>query len=85
MEEHEVKIAHCPLSNYYFAEGTLPLKKLLAGSYIAVGLGTDVAGGYAPSMLSAMRCAVQTAKVREAPRHDAIRKGGCVGVSLPTA
>ena len=42
-------IAHCPLSNFYFAKGTFSCKRLLqAGNRI--GLGTDVAGGYSPSL-----------------------------------
>ena len=40
-------VAHCPLSNGYFAGGALPVRGLLAAG-VAVGLGTDVAGGYDP-------------------------------------
>ena len=39
-----VGIAHCPLSNSYFADGVLPTRKLLDRG-VRVGLGTDVAGG----------------------------------------
>jgi adenosine deaminase len=38
-------VAHCPLSNGFFAGGVLPVKQLLAAG-VNVGLGTDVAGGY---------------------------------------
>jgi guanine deaminase len=47
-------IACCPLSNIFFANGEFPLRQSQrAGA--RVGLGTDVAGGYSPSMLSACR------------------------------
>lgn len=39
-----------------------------------VGLGTDVAGGYSPSMLSAMRSAVLTSKAVRMMRIDAARR-----------
>ena len=62
-------IAHCPLSNFYFAGQCLPCRRLLSRpndqddgqdlmSSIPVGLGTDVAGGYSPSMMNAARMAV---------------------------
>ena len=56
-------IAHCPLSNFFFANGALPVKEL-KGRGLKIGLGTDVAGGYSPSMLSAMRAAVLASKTR---------------------
>ena len=43
-------IAHCPLSNAYFANAVLPVRRLLAES-VAMGLGTDVSGGASPSLL----------------------------------
>lgn len=54
-------VAHCPLSNFFFAHGALPVKQLLQRG-LKVGLGTDVAGGYSPSMLSAVRAAVLASK-----------------------
>lgn len=52
-------IAHCPLSNFYFADGMLDVRKVL-GKQVAVGLGTDIAGGYSPSMLRAIQTCVLT-------------------------
>ncbi|GAB9475264.1 Guanine deaminase, partial [Globisporangium polare] len=57
-------IAHCPLSNFFFANGFLNLQKALDRG-VAVGLGTDVAGGYSPSMLRAIQTCVLTTKALE--------------------
>lgn len=43
-------IAHCPISNSYFSNAVLPARRLVA-SGVAMGLGTDVAGGASPSLL----------------------------------
>eukprot|EP00435_Cladocopium_sp_Y103_P043301 s1813_g12.t1 len=61
LKDSGASIAHCPLSNFFFAHGALPVKRLVREG-IKVGLGTDVAGGYSPSMLSAMRAAVLASK-----------------------
>lgn len=50
-------VAHCPLSNFFFAGSTLPCRKLMERQN-KVGLGTDVAGGYSPSMISSACMAV---------------------------
>eukprot|EP00746_Dinoflagellata_sp_MGD_P018642 gnl/MRDRNA2_/MRDRNA2_143229_c0_seq1.p1 gnl/MRDRNA2_/MRDRNA2_143229_c0~~gnl/MRDRNA2_/MRDRNA2_143229_c0_seq1.p1 ORF type:complete len:253 (-),score=58.83 gnl/MRDRNA2_/MRDRNA2_143229_c0_seq1:181-882(-) len=54
-------IAHCPLSNFFFAKEALPVKQLLKRG-LKIGLGTDIAGGYSPSMFNAMRTAVLASK-----------------------
>lgn len=69
LRRHGAAIAHCPLSNFFFAKETLPVKELVLRG-VKVGLGTDVAGGYSPSMLVAMRTAVlasKTLQFRRAP------------------
>ena len=43
-------IAHCPLSNAYFANAVLPVRRLVDRG-VRIGLGTDVAGGASPSLL----------------------------------
>jgi guanine deaminase len=45
-------VAVCPLSNAYFANGVFPFQQHAA---LKTGLGTDVAGGYSPSMLTSIR------------------------------
>ncbi|KAK9808225.1 hypothetical protein WJX73_000245 [Symbiochloris irregularis] len=54
-------IAHCPLSNFFFADKLLRVKHCRSLG-VKVGLGTDIAGGYSPSMLNAMRNAVIASK-----------------------
>jgi guanine deaminase len=50
-------VAHCPLSNFYFAHGLLPAERVLRAG-LKLGLGTDVAGGYSCSMMNAQRSTV---------------------------
>ena len=58
---HGCAMAHCPTSNFFFAKEALPVRQLLSLG-VKVGLGTDVAGGYSPSMLVSMRHAVLASK-----------------------
>jgi guanine deaminase len=55
-------IAHCPLSNYFCSDKYLKVKPLVSNGN-KVGLGSDVAGGYALSILQNIRHAVVTSKV----------------------
>jgi guanine deaminase len=57
LRDTQSAVAHCPLSNFFFANKSLPCRKFLEQGNL-MGLGTDIAGGYDPSMLSACRCAV---------------------------
>ncbi|RLN47247.1 hypothetical protein BBJ28_00023407, partial [Nothophytophthora sp. Chile5] len=64
MRSTGTSLAHCPLSNFFFANGFLDVKKVLA-KQVSVGLGTDIAGGYSPSMLRAIQTCVLTVKALE--------------------
>jgi len=48
------KISHCPCSNSSITSGTAKVRMLL-NKGVDVGLGTDVSGGYSPSILEAVR------------------------------
>lgn len=57
-------IAHCPLSNAYFANAVFPARKALDLG-LNVGLGTDVAGGATPSLLQNCNAAVTASRYLE--------------------
>lgn len=57
-------ISHCPISNVLFANAVLPLRQRLEQNLI-VSLGTDVSGGYSPSMFDAMRQAILSSRTLE--------------------
>ncbi|KAI0460173.1 guanine deaminase [Xylaria acuta] len=52
--ERKAKVAHCPCSNSALTSGVARVRWLL-GKGIQVGLGTDMSGGYSPSILEAAR------------------------------
>ncbi|PWY75531.1 chlorohydrolase [Aspergillus heteromorphus CBS 117.55] len=54
IRDRKAKISHCPASNSALGSGICPVRRTLRAG-IPVGLGTDVSGGYAVSMLEAVR------------------------------
>lgn len=54
IKERKSKISHCPCSNSSITSGTAKIRMLL-NKGIEVGLGTDMSGGYSPSILEAVR------------------------------
>ncbi|MCX5497399.1 guanine deaminase [Kaistia dalseonensis] len=57
-------VAHCPLSNAYFANSVFPLRAALAKG-VRVGLGTDISGGPSASMIEAQRMAIAASRMLE--------------------
>ncbi len=57
-------VAHCPLSNAYFAGAVFPLRAALERG-VRVGLGSDISGGPAGSIWEAARMAIAAARIRE--------------------
>ncbi len=57
-------VAHCALSNMYFANAVFPLRRALEQG-VHVGLGTDISGGPAGTMFEATRAAVQASRMLE--------------------
>ncbi|KAG5729678.1 putative guanine deaminase, partial [Termitomyces sp. T112] len=55
-------ISHCPTSNLNLSSGTAPVGAYLDKG-IKVGLGTDVSGGFSPSILNAIQNTSITSKV----------------------
>lgn len=54
MKEKGSSIAHCPLSNFFFAGGCLRCRKIMEKG-VKMGLGTDMAAGYSPSVMDSAR------------------------------
>ncbi|XP_059910358.1 guanine deaminase [Gadus macrocephalus] len=66
-------LAHCPNSNLSLCSGLLDVRKVLSHK-VKLGLGTDVAGGYSPSMLDAVRRTRDTSKALKIqdPAHQTL-------------
>ncbi|WP_346897595.1 guanine deaminase [uncultured Roseibium sp.] len=60
----EAAVAHCPLSNAYFAGAVFPLKAALEKG-LHVGLGTDISGGPAGTMFESARAAIMASRMLE--------------------
>ncbi len=57
-------VAHCPLSNSYFANAVFPARRALDAG-VKVGLGTDIAGGAEPGLLRQAAHAVTVSQMLE--------------------
>lgn len=57
-------IAHCPISNVCFSNGVLPAARFTRKG-IDIGLGTDVSGGFSPSLFDNIRQAVISSRMLE--------------------
>lgn len=68
LKERGTGVVHCPLSNTMMQSGTMDVR-LFVEEGIKVGLGTDVAGGYSPSMLDAIRSAIMSSNNLAASRN----------------
>lgn len=57
-------IAHCPVSNAYFANSVIPVAHFHAKG-MDIGLGTDISGGFSPSLYDSVRQAVISSRMLE--------------------
>ena len=57
-------VAHCPVSNSYFANSVCPANRLRAQG-VRMGLATDISGGFSPSMYENVRHAVMVSRMLE--------------------
>nr|WP_321509990.1 amidohydrolase family protein [uncultured Celeribacter sp.] len=64
MIERNAGVAHCPLSNAYFAGAVFPLRRALEKG-LNVGLGSDISGGPAGSIWETARMSIAAARLRE--------------------
>lgn len=70
-------VAHCPLSNQYFAGSVFPLRDALKLG-VHVGLGTDISGGPSASQFDTCRHAISASRMLESgvdPSTDAKERG----------
>jgi guanine deaminase len=72
-------VAHCPLSNSYFANAVFPLRRAQDAG-VHVGLGSDVSGGPLPGLLPQCQHAVTVSRMLE-DGVDANRGSGERGVA----
>lgn len=54
-------VAHCPISNVYFANSVIPIKHLKELD-VQIGLGTDISGGFSPSLYDNIKQAVMSSR-----------------------
>ncbi|KAK3094563.1 hypothetical protein FSP39_003454 [Pinctada imbricata] len=57
IKERGSSISHCPNSNLSLRSGLLDVQQVLKDG-VRIGLGTDVSGGYSPSLLDGIRTAI---------------------------
>ncbi|MFW8053338.1 guanine deaminase [Vagococcus fluvialis] len=56
-------VAHCPISNAYFGNAVTRVKQLLHDYQVDVGLGTDISGGFSPSLYDNIKQAVMSSRM----------------------
>lgn len=78
IRDRGAKISHCPASNTALTSGTAKVRTLLDEG-LTVGLGTDVSGGYTPSVLAEAREAIFVS------RHVAMTEGEMAKLSVAEA
>ncbi|CAD0037781.1 unnamed protein product [Aureobasidium pullulans] len=78
IRSRDAKISHCPASNTALTSGAAPVRTLLDEG-LTVGLGTDVSGGYSPSILEEARQAILVS------RHVAMVDGDAAKLSTEEA
>ena len=57
-------VCHCPISNAYFANSVIPIAHLHSKG-IEIGLGSDISGGFSPSLYDNARQAVISSRMLE--------------------
>lgn len=64
IQQRGAGVAHCPLSNQYFAGSVFPLRDAL-NLGVHVGLGTDISGGPSASQFDSCRQAISASRMLE--------------------
>jgi guanine deaminase len=82
MAARKAGVAHCPNSNFSLHSGVCDVRRFLAKG-VKVGLGTDVAGGFSPSMLDAVRSTFFASKTQKIIHRDFLQDADYVPLSPP--
>ncbi|WP_404810805.1 guanine deaminase [Companilactobacillus jidongensis] len=92
--ERNTAVAHCPISNIFFGSSVLPVKHV-HDKNVEIGMGTDIAGGYSPSIYRNIQQAVmssqmlqdtgtQNARISAANAFYLATAGGANALHIPT-
>lgn len=77
IREHGAAIAHCPLSNFYFAGAVAPIRQMLEED-VHAGLGTDLSAGPSAFLLDSARIAMAASRALQSgvnPEMPAAKRG----------
>lgn len=88
MRDRGAAVAHCPLSNAYFAGAVFPLRAALERG-LRVGLGSDISGGPSGTIWETARMAIAASRMRQSGVDAAVapqaRGTGTARVDFRTA
>lgn len=56
-------VAHCPISNVYFGNQITRVKQLIHDFKVDVGLGSDISGGFSPSLYDNIKQTVMVSRI----------------------
>lgn len=62
--EKGTAVCHCPISNAYFANSVIPIARLQSRG-VEIGLGSDISGGFSPSLFDNVKQAVISSRMLE--------------------
>jgi guanine deaminase len=62
--EKGTAVSHCPISNAYFANSVIPIARFQSKG-VEIGLGSDISGGFSPSLFDNVKQAVISSRMLE--------------------
>ncbi len=62
--EKGTAVCHCPISNAYFANSVIPIARFQSKG-VEIGLGSDISGGFSPSLFDNVKQAVISSRMLE--------------------
>ncbi|KAF7725531.1 hypothetical protein EC973_009561 [Apophysomyces ossiformis] len=75
LAERQTGVSHCANSNFSLHSGVCDVRRLIDGG-LKVGLGTDVAGGFSPSILDAIRSTFIASKTVKIMQQENMHRVG---------